>query len=719
MRFAVDTGGTFTDLVIEDDDGRLSIHKSSTVPSDPVRGILDAFEVAAADRGCTRRELLGQGGMLVHGTTRGLNAVLTRNVAKTAFLTTDGHPDILLLREGGRRDIFNQRQPYPQPYIPRSLTFEVPERIGSQGEVVRELDAAAVIELAARLREAEVEAVAVCLLWSIVNPAHELRVGELLEEFLPGVPVTLSHKVNPCVREYRRASATAMDASLKPLMTRYIDGLQGRLAEAGFSGRLLIVTSSGGALDAEDVAEAPIHSLNSGPSMAPVAGRHYAGIDAASKMAIVADTGGTSYDVSVVRHGLIPWTRESWIGPPFQGHMTGFPSIDVRSVGAGGGSIAWVDAGGLLRVGPDSAGADPGPVCYGRGGTRPTMTDACLVLGYLDPKYFLGGRSELDLDAARAAVQAEVGDPLDLDVMEAAAAIYQLATERMVGAIEEITGQKGIDPAQAVLVGGGGAAGFNTVAIGRRLGCPEVIVPVMGPALSAAGALISELSRGFEITCRTSDESFDFERVNAVLAELAERAQSFIDGPGEGAVESTIEFSVEARYPHQVWELEVQLGTDGALDADRLTRLSADFHEAHRDAFAVADPDSPIEFESWHARARCRITEPRLPEADFGDASRQEREIYLPGVGPVRADVWRLGSMPVDKELRGPAIVETATTTIVVNDGASFSRRSSGTVHIVPGARANQIVPGARANQIVPGARANAAHPPTADSITP
>ncbi|MBX6385930.1 MAG: hydantoinase/oxoprolinase family protein, partial [Microbispora sp.] len=556
MRFAVDTGGTFTDLVIEDDDGRLSIHKSSTVPSDPVQGILDAFEVAAADRGCSRRDLLGRGTMLVHGTTRGLNAVLTQNVARTAFLTTEGHPDILLLREGGRRDIFNQRQPYPRPYIPRSLTFEVPERIGSQGEVVRELDEPAVIELAARLREARVEAVAVCLLWSIVNPVHELRVGELLEELLPGVPVTLSHKVNPCIREYRRASATAIDASLKPLMTEYISGLQERLTEAGFSGRLLIVTSSGGALDAEDVAAAPIHSLNSGPSMAPVAGRHYAAIDAESRMAIVADTGGTSYDVSVVRDGLIPWTRESWIGRPFLGHMTGFPSIDVRSVGAGGGSIAWVDAGGLLHVGPDSAGADPGPVCYGRGGTRPTMTDACLVLGYLDPKYFLGGRSELDLEAARAAIQAEVGDPLGLDVMEAAAAVYQLATERMVGAIEEITGQKGIDPAQAVLVGGGGAAGFNTVAIGRRLGCPEVIVPVMGPALSAAGALISELSRGFEITCRTSSQSFDFGRVNAVLAELAARAQAFIEGPGAGAVESTVEFSVEARYPHQAWELE-------------------------------------------------------------------------------------------------------------------------------------------------------------------
>ncbi|MEO3830023.1 hydantoinase/oxoprolinase family protein [Actinomadura sp. B10D3] len=687
MRFAVDTGGTFTDLVVEDE-GHLSVHKSSTVPSDPVQGILDAFDVAAAERGCSRRDLLGRGSMLVHGTTRGLNAVLTKKVARTAFLTTEGHPDVLLLREGGRHDIFDQRQPYPEPYVPRSLTFEVPERVGAQGEVVRELDEAAVAALADRMRREDVEAVAVCLLWSIVNPVHELRVGELLEELLPGVPVTLSHQVNPCVREYRRASATAIDASLKPLMTAYISGLQGRLRDAGFTGRVLMVTSAGGALDADDVARAPIHSLNSGPAMAPVAGRYFADLDAAAPMAIVADTGGTSYDVSVVRNGRIPWTRESWIGEPFRGHMTGFPSVDVRSVGAGGGSIAWVDGGGLLHVGPQSAGAVPGPVCYGRGGTRPTMTDACLVLGYLDPGYFLGGRSALDLDAARAAIREQIAEPLGLDVLEAAGAVYRLATERMVGAIEEITGQKGVDPAQAVLVGGGGAAGFNTVAIARRLGCREVIVPVMGPALSAAGALISELSRGFETTFRTTSEAFDFAGVNAVLEDLAAEARDFVDGPGAGAVETSVEFSVEARYPSQVWELEVQLGEQGSLDGEGLERLKKAFHEVHRDAFAVDDPGSPIEFESWHAKARCRITDPVLPEAVTNDGVRRERDVYLPGTGLVRADVWRLDAVPVGAELRGPAVVESATTTIVIDDGAAFTRRGSGTIHVVPGAPA-------------------------------
>ena len=684
MRFAVDTGGTFTDLVIEDDEGQLQLYKSATVPSDPVQGILDVFQVAADTCGWNREEILSRGSVLIHGTTRGLNAVLTGATARTALLTTQGHPDVLTLREGGRSDIFDLRQPYPEPYVQRSLTYEVPERVSATGEVLVPLDEQAVVDLVPRLRNAGVEAIAVCLLWSIINPVHELRVAELLSSRLPAIPVTASHLLNPCIREYRRASAAAIDASLKPVMTRYIGGLCARLQDAGFSGRTLIVTSSGGALDAEDVAAAPIHSLNSGPSMAPVAGRHFAAREAQSETAIVADTGGTSYDVSVVRRGRIPWTRETWIGRPYFGHMTGFPSVDVRSVGAGGGSIAWVDEGRLLHVGPDSAGADPGPACYGRGGDRPTLTDACLTLGILDGEYFLGGRTRLDLEAAAAAVHEHVGSALGLPLLEAAAAILRLATERMVSAIEEITIHQGIDPAQAVLVAGGGAAGLNSVAIARRLGCPEVIVPVLGPALSAAGALISDLSRSFEIPFSAQDADFDYSGVNGILGRLEAQARAFIDGPGRGAVESSIEFSVEARYPHQVWELEVPLRVERIERPEELEQLTADFHAVHRDVFAVADEQSAIEFESWHARARCRLAIPVEPRALVGEAAATTRDVFLPDSGAVTASVWRLDGLPVGVAHQGPAIIESDATTILVDPGARFVRLASGTVHVTP-----------------------------------
>jgi N-methylhydantoinase A len=686
VRFAVDTGGTFTDLVIEDDDGDLVLFKSSTIPADPVRGILDVFQVAADERGVTRDELFGSGTVLIHGTTRALNAILTSATARTAFVTTQGHPDTLLFREGGRTEVFDLRNPYPEPYVSRSLTFEVPERIDASGSIVRPLDEDAVRGLAARLCDLDVEAVAVCLLWSVSNPTHELRVGELLAEHLPGVPVTLSHQLNPCLREYRRASSAAIDASLKPVMSEYVRGLRSRLEAAGFTGRILIVTSAGAALDADDVAAAPIHSLNSGPAMAPVAGRHYAKMDAQSELVIVADTGGTSYDVSLVRRGRIPWTRETWIGRPYFGHMTGFPSVDVRSVGAGGGSIASVDEGGLLRVGPESAGADPGPACYASGGTRPTLTDACLLLGLLDADYFLGGRTHLQLDPAREAVTRDVAEPLGLDVRDAAAAILQVATERMVSAIEEITIHQGIDPRQAVLVGGGGAAGFNSVAIATLLGCPEVVIPAVGPALSAAGALISDLSRSFEVPFRTTDMNFDFEGVKTVLGELEEQARAFIEGPGRDAIASSIEFSVEARYPHQVWELEVPLRTGRLSSARDLDELRADFHAVHRDVFAVADEKSAIEFESWHARARCQLARSsrQRVSAVGRDSGAKAREIYLPRHGATLAELRRLDEIPNDRIFSGPAIVETAATTVLIDPGATFSRRPSGTLHIMP-----------------------------------
>src|SRR5579872_2394436 len=300
MRLAADTGGTFTDLVVEHE-GEIRSYKASTTPRDPAAGILAAIALAAGDLERSVPRFLAEADVFIHGTTRAINAILTATTARTALLTTRGHPDVLLLREGGRIAPFNWSYGYPDAYIPRSLTFEIRERIGAQGEVVEPLDEPATAELIRALPAHGVEAIAVCLLWSIANPAHEQRVGELIEELLPGAPYTLSHQLNPTLREYRRASSTAIDASLKPLMSSYLEGLETRLREAGFTGRLLMVTSSGGVVDAVDMAATPIHSINSGPAMAPVAGRHFAALDAGSESAIVTDTGGTSYDLTLVR----------------------------------------------------------------------------------------------------------------------------------------------------------------------------------------------------------------------------------------------------------------------------------------------------------------------------------------------------------------------------------------------------------------------------------
>lgn len=685
LRLACDTGGTFTDLVVEDGD-EIRLFKASTTPDDPVRGVLDVLALAANFYKLDLRAFLGRASMFIHGTTRAINAIITNQTAKTAFLTTKGHRDILVIREGGRTEPFNFTVPYPEPYVPRRLTFEVDERIDARGAVLTPLDETSAITAIGKLRPLNVESVGVCLLWAVVNPQHELRLGELLAEHLPGVPFTLSHQLNPTLREYRRASATVIDASLKPLMFAYLDGLTSRLKSSGFEGRTLVVTSGGGVMDASEVARSPIHSINSGPAMAPVAGRFYADRDFGSSVAIVADTGGTTFDVSLVRDGRIPWTRETWIGQAYRGHMTGFPSVDIKSIGAGGGSIAWVNSGGILQVGPQSAGSTPGPVAYGRGGIEPTVTDCALVLGYIDPGFFLGGAMSLDRDAAVRALREKVADPLGLAVEEAAEAVLALSTEKMVGAIEEITINQGIDPTTAVLIGGGGAAGLNAVAVGRRLACAGVLIPEAGAVLSAAGALMSDLSADYAQMKFTTSKNFLFEEVGAVLQALVGRCRNFIEGPGADTTEQKIEISVEARYPHQIWELDVPLPAAIIQTKEDLSQLVSAFHAMHQRIFEISDPTSEVEFVTWRAKVSCSLKElssGRLPLNERLSGGKTNRSIYFRETGWCDVPIHRFEAMVPEQTVAGPAIIESSFTTIVVDPSAVACRTAKGGLKVV------------------------------------
>ena len=570
-----------------------------------------------------------------------------------------------------------------------SLRLRSPERIGNNGEILTPLDEKAVQEIIRQLRERKIEAVGVCLLWSIVNPVHEERVGKLLAAGLPGIPYTLSHAINASLREYRRASSTCIDASLRPLISDYLGGLADRLRDRGFAGRLLVVTSQGGVMDAAEVARTPIHCIKSGPAMAPVAGHYYAHSEARMDSAIVTGAGGTTYDVSLVRGGRIPWTRETWIGKPSLGHMTGFPSVDVRSIGAGDGSIAWVDEGGLLHVGPDSTGSLPGPACYARGGGGggPTLTDAALALGYIDPNYFLDGRIKLDMDAAKAALERDVASPLGLDPHRAAAAVLRITTENMVAAIEEISINQGVDPRQATLVGGGGAAGLNAIVIARRLGCPMVIIPDVGAALSAAGALISKLSRDFTALFATRCNRFDHKGVNHVLADLKGRCQEFIKGPGTQSLQQHIEFAVEARYAHQIWEIEVPLCTHQFTSEREAEHLKEDFHAKHREIFAIEDRESEVKLITWRARVSCVLRKGDLGSLVAGSGSRtrtRRRSVFFEDGGALEARIYHVEDMKTDRAVPGPAIIESPFTTVVIDPGAAARRRPSGLLLIDP-----------------------------------
>jgi N-methylhydantoinase A len=525
-------------------------------------------------------------------------------------------------------------------------------------------------DIARTLKEREFEAVSVSLIWSIANGAHEQALGRILDEELPGVPYTLSHQLIPIVREYRRASTTAIDASLKPLMQKHLREMEDDLRAAGFKGELLIGTSAGGCQHVAEVATRPVQMLKSGPAMAPVAGQAYTTIEALGDDAIVCDTGGTTFDVGLVRDGNLVYTRDSWLGRRWIGHIVAMSTVDVRSIGAGGGSIAWIDAGGLLCVGPQSAGAVPGPACYGRGGDQPTVTDACVVLGYFDPAYFNGGRMTLDVAAAQRVI-AKLAGELSRSAEDTAFAIITIANELMIKAIHEITVSEGLNPRESVLVAGGGAAGLNIMPIARELGCKTTILPKTASAMSACGMQYSDII--FEQTRSrvTMSGSFDADGVNKALAEIDAELDCFrahLQGTDGAKVKK--EFFVEARYKSQVWELDTPLPVTRFNDTRDINKLIEAFHTVHDRVYAIRDEGSEVECVNWRGRIAIRLAKPARPAtrqaAKHKPRPNGTREAYFGPAGRRHTPIFRGIHLAPGATIAGPAIIEEPTTTIVV-----------------------------------------------------
>jgi N-methylhydantoinase A len=682
-RISVDTGGTFTDIVVASGGRILFIEKALTTPERIFRGMRAAMEFAAERLNLSLAALLADTELLVYGTTRSTNAIVEKKTAKTALLVTEGFPDILLYREGGKAKPHDSSRDYPEPYIPRRHTFEIAERIAAEGEVVRALDLDQARRTIAELKARKFEAVAVCFLWSVVNPDHELAIGDLLRQEMPDVPFTLSHQLIPIVREYRRASATAIDASLKPLMGAHLRDMERDLREAGFGGEILVSTSVGGCMGVDELAERPIHTLKSGPAMAPIAGRHYAALEGAGNNVIVCDTGGTTFDVGLIREGNLVYSRDTWLGGKWTGHVVAMSTVDMRSIGAGGGSIAYIDAGGLLRVGPRSAGSVPGPACYGRGGTEPTVTDAAVVLGYIDPDYFLGGRMKLDLAASNAAFDT-LASAIGISRHDAAYAVINLANEHMINAIHEITVNEGINPRESLLLAGGGAAGMNIGLIGRELGCDRILVPGTASALSASGMQFSDIVFEHSASALTRTNEFDFQAANTALEIVRKELDRFAAGLGDRARDNVrMEFYVEARYLFQIWELEVPIAGDRIETEADVKALVAAFDQVHERIFAVVDADSPVECVTWKGRLIASLghgaAEPTPPPAAIASASiDRHRKAYFGNQLWAETPIYLGQTMPAQAEIRGPAVIEEPTTTIVVFPGMSAQRSPDG-----------------------------------------
>jgi N-methylhydantoinase A len=675
----IDIGGTFTDLVLHREGADLQIHKSPTTPEEFERGFIDVLEVAANHNGMTLREFLGQMNLIVHGTTVSTNALVEGKVASAGLICNAGHPDILTLRESPRKRAFNIKIDFPPPYIPRNRTCEVRGRIDAMGNELEPLNEKDVRAAARHLKKCGVEAVAVCLLWSIANPAHEKRVREILKRELPDLPITLSHELNPIPREYRRTISTAINASLYPIVSDYTRKLSTALREAGFSKELLIGNCVGGMMPPEEIIKRPIYSVMSGPTLAPIAAISLT----SAPNVIVVDMGGTTFDVSALRNRHLVVTPEATFGM----EMLGIPKIDVRSVGAGGGSIAWVDAGGLLRVGPHSAGALPGPACYGRGGTEATVTDANVILGIIDPDYFLGGQIKLDSLRAEAAV-AKIGKAMGLSTMEAAYAIYSTANHNMIAAIEDITINEGIDPRESDVVSGGGATGCHIADMARILGIRKVMVPRFAAGLSAYGGLISDIRWEETGALNTIDREFDLAKVSRLLTLLKRRGEAFLTRSGIGAKEQRFEFAFQGRYLYQSWDIEVPFDwSGGRLSKSDVSRLVAAFHAMHERIYTIKDEADTVEFTTWKVRAigdtggQHRQGMP-LPAQDGQQRIKSHRKVYSGREGSREMPVYDGTVLGAGAQFDGPALIEQPTTTILILAGQKATVDTCGNVLI-------------------------------------
>lgn len=680
LKIAVDVGGTFTDLVLETEAGLVRTYKAPTTPERIVDGILDGIALIAADLSLTTRDLLASCARFSCGTTTATNAILEKTYARTGLICTEGFRDTLTIREGGKADTYTLAIDYPEPYIPRHLTLGLRERINSEGGVEVPLDEAQAVSILHEMHRLDVQSIAVSLLWSIANPAHEIRMGELIAEHLPGVPYGLSHQTSPTIREYRRTSATAIDASLKPLVVRTIKELESRLRAAGLEGVLTLMTSSGGQTAVDEVLARPINLCLSGPSAAPESARSTIRAEGEPTCnAIVVDMGGTSFDISIVDNWQIPMHREGVI----DGNVFGVASVEVKTIGAGGGSIARVDAGGFIHVGPESARSVPGPACYRRGGTRPTVTDANLARGFLDPANFAGGTMTLSEENAAVAIRTHIAEPLDMDVDQAASLIGLTVEQNMVAAIEEITIKRGVDPREYVMVAGGAAAGLHAVPIARELGIKRVFVPPVAGVLSAFGILVSDMKTTFSRSVPTSSDTFNYARINAVLAELGAEGEAYLDRMGIPPEDREIAFSVEARYRGQVWQLSVDFEARQIEVPEQLAALTEAFHLVHERLYFVRSAD-PVEFTEWSVLATGRAPRRVLNHGvtatpGAGPVHKGARSIYLRELGGRQAvqvvDGAKLGA---GVSIAGPALIDQPLTTIVLYPGTTARSTANG-----------------------------------------
>jgi len=675
-RIGVDVGGTFTDVVLALDDASVSVSKVPSTPHDPGQAVIEGVAALLREAGVSPRDVVE----VVHGTTVGSNAILQKRGAPTGLLTTRGFRDVLEIGRIRMPHMYDLAWDKPRPLVERRRRLEVDERIAADGSVVRPLDRASVLSAADRLVADGVVAVAVCFINAYANPVHELEAERLLRERYPSLDVTASCRVLPEMKEYERTSTTVVNAYLLPVMRRYLAGLDDGLRRLGIEAPLLVVASNGGVMGARAAAEKPVFAVASGPA-AGVAGAARLGQVAGTPDLIAFDMGGTTAKASLVERGAVTLTSEYEFREGLStssrfikagGYMLKVPAVDVAEVGAGAGSIAWTDAGGLLRVGPESAGASPGPACYGQGGERPTVTDAGVVLGFLNPAYLAGGDLRLDAGRAREAIRRHVAAPLGLTVEDAAHGIRDVANASMARAIRSVTIERGRDPRDYTLVAFGGSGPVHAADIARALDVRRVLVPVSPGVFTAVGMLATDLQHHFVRAHPGVLSALDLAAATAALEALGEEARAALAAEGYARDAMRLEFQADLRYVGQGSELTIPLGGP-ALDAAAVAALRRSFAAEYATTYGYAG-DEDLELVNFRLVATGlragRLQFRRLRAvAERGRAATGTRPVsFERGAAATETPVLRrrsVGATPIP----GPVIVESYDSTVVVPPG--------------------------------------------------
>jgi N-methylhydantoinase A len=669
----IDIGGTFTDSVAIDDSGKLHRAKSLTTPADLSDGVMQSIEALAATANTQRAAFLGDVKLVVVGSTTAVNVMAQLSGPNLGLITTKGFEDTVRIARTYRHNSYDlHKQVSPPELVSRAATLGVTERIDYKGRVVVPLDrdevAAALHEL---VEEQNVESLAVSFLWSPKNPEHELAVGRLVDDLYPALHCSLSHQIYPGIREYERTMTTLINAYVTPATADYIDILQLRMRDAGLSGRLTLMHSMGGVVDPEEMAKRPVQQILSGP-VGGVCGANYIGRLTGTKNIITADVGGTSFDTSLIHDNEFRVLSRTYIrasGNAGPGYLTGLSLVDIAAIGAGGGSIAWIDPRGLLRMGPHSAGSDPGPVAFGRGGTEPTLTDACLVMGILDPDFYLGGTIQVDAEAALAAIDEKVARPLGVTPHDAASMMYEVLVATMSSNVRAVSIRKGFDPRDFTLLSYGGAGGMILPAVCKASYVRELIVPANAATFSAFGLLTTDYKRDYLATVhwRPGDDPAE---LNRLFDQLERQARRDIDAAQFDADEAEYRFEVEMRFVGQFFELAVPVPSLPLTDTE-LERLVSAFNALYEREYGAGTGWIGAPTEMIHARLHAiaklptfRLRTSSNGSADAGRAMKGDRMVYSRDGGHSAVSVYDYGLITSGATLDGPAIIEGTDTTV-------------------------------------------------------